>query len=136
MKKFGAFLFVSTLFLTGCGKDNKVTCSMTIEEDGVKITSEVIATLKDDKVDNATAKMSFSDEKAAKEYCDIFALASSFSTDDSTKLDYNCDGKNITINNYEALVAEDGKISGLTKQEFIDKMKKTASDDKMEITCK
>ena len=138
MKKFGAFLFVSTLLLTGCGKNNKVTCSGTQEEGGKKFTTEITATLKDDKVNSLSSKMTFGDEESAKEYCGMLALASSFTSNENEKIDYKCDGKSVTINNFENLVSDDDddKIIGLTKQEFIDEMTKSAKEEGTEITCK
>lgn len=134
MKKFGAFLFVSTLLLTGCGQ-KKVTCSATMEEGGKKVTTEVNANLKNDKVDSVSAKMTFDDESTAQETCGLLKLASSMSSDDSKKIDYKCDGKTITINNYNLLSEDDNKMVGLTKEEFIDQMKKSAEEEGIEFKC-
>lgn len=140
MKKFGAFLFVSTLLLTGCGAnkaaENKVTCSSTVVEDGKKVTTDVNAELKDGKVSSVTATMSFDDEATAKESCELLAFVSSLSEQSGVKLDYKCDGKSIVINNYDALTEEEDKLVGLTKDEFIEKLKKQATEEETEITCK
>lgn len=137
MKKFGAFLFVSTLLLTGCGKSNanKVTCTATVEEDGKKVTTEVIADLKDNKVSDVSAKMTFEDEESAKETCSMLAFVSALGQDEGKKLDYKCDGKTISINNYDELSDDGDKVTGLTKDEFIDSMKKSAASEN-DVTCK
>ena len=53
----------------------------------------------------------------------------------SKKIDVKCSGKNITIKNYESVLNSsdsENKITGLTKDEFIQKM---TSEDK-NVKCK
>ena len=128
-KKIGALAVVSTLVLTGCGKKT-VTCSATQEDGGEKMTTEVVGTLKSNKIDSVKAKITFEKEETAKTYCSFLGLAST--ADDGSKIDIKCDGKSITISNYEKLDSSD-KIIGLTKDEFISKMKESGGD---KVSCK
>ena len=54
--KVVALLVVGIFLLTGCGSQ-KLTCTMSEEEDGMIYTSEVIMTFKDDKVNEFTMNM-------------------------------------------------------------------------------
>lgn len=54
--KVVALLVVSIFLLTGCGSQ-KLTCTLSEEEDGMIYTSEVIMTFKDDKVNEFTMNM-------------------------------------------------------------------------------
>ena len=47
MKKYIAILFVAVLFLTGCGKSEKVVCTMNQTMYGIKMDSELNVYLKD-----------------------------------------------------------------------------------------
>ncbi len=126
-----AFASIITLGLfTGCGNSNQVVCSGKVEESGQSYEAKMVANLKDGKVSDGYIEMTFSDKKAAEAYCGIFALADSFSKDDSKKIDYKCDGKKVRINTLE--LDDDDKYIGLTKDEFI----KKASSDEDKIKCK
>ena len=54
--KVVALLVVGIFLLTGCGSQ-KLTCTLSEEEDGMIYTSEVIMTFKDDKVNEFTMNM-------------------------------------------------------------------------------
>ena len=116
------------LLLAGCGNGNKVVCTGTEEEDGVKVTMEVTATLKNEKVNGVSATMSFSDKKTAEQYCSIFELANSMSEDE--QVDVKCDGKKIIFADYTQMSSGDDEIIGLSKEEFIKAMEDT------ELKCK
>ena len=51
MKKFVAILFVSILFLTGCGKSEKVVCTTSQTMYGIEMSSELNVYLKDSNFD-------------------------------------------------------------------------------------
>lgn len=140
MKQFGVFFAVGILLLTGCGSKKTVVCSETVKADDGEYKVEVIGNLKDGKISSVDAKFTFDSEDTAQEMCSMFALYSSFASSDeesdSNKFEYKCDGKIITITNYEQLVEDDEtKVVGMTKDEFIKSIKDDASEDE-EITCK
>ena len=130
LKKFGALAFVSALVLTGCGKKDTVTCTAETTEAGEKLKTEIVGTLKDGKISSVKAKMTFEKEDSAKTYCGLLGLVSA--SEDGAKVDVKCDKKTITISNYDKLDS-DSKVIGLTKDEFINEMKSSAS---AEVTCK
>lgn len=132
MRKF-AFLFVVGLFLlSGCGsKGNQVVCTGTQEEDGQKVEMKVVADLKDDKVSAVSATMKLDSEEMAQTLCGFLGLANSMAESDSDKIDYDCDGKEIRIKNFDAMESsEDDKMVGLTKADFIKAM------EEEELKCK
>ena len=132
MKKF-AFLFVVGLFLVaGCGSNgNKVVCTGTQAEDGLKVEMKIEASLKDDKVSSVSATMKLDNEETAQQFCSFMALANSMAEDESDKIDYECKGKEIKIKNYDAMdSSEDDKVVGLSKADFIKAMEDEA------LTCK
>ena len=109
------------LFLTGCGSSNKVTCTATQEEDGKKMSAEIVATLDGDKVKSVAATLEFDSEETASQYYGFISLANAFAEEGGEKIDAKLDGKKIVVNNYEKM-SEQGEIAGLTKDEFIKKM--------------
>lgn len=132
MKKF-AFLFVVGLFLlSGCGSNkNKVVCTGTQEEDGQKVEMKVEANLKDDKVSSVSAIMKLDNEDMAKTICGFLGLANSMAENESEKIDYDCNGTEIKIKNYDAMESsEEDKIVGLSKADFIKAM------EEEELKCK
>jgi len=79
MKKFGmlAVLFVSVLFISGCG-GKKLVCTMSEEEEGFK--ADITATVEFDKNDIATkvtidTKAKFDDDASAELYYGIVKAA-------------------------------------------------------------
>ena len=135
MKKLGAILIIGTLFLTGCG--SKVVCSSTIKDEDSTTKMKVTANMKSGKVSSVDAEMTFNSEDEANKTCSTLALISSFSSsEDGKKLEYKCKGKKITIKNYDSLSSsEDGKLVGLTKEEFINKMTDSSTEEE-KVTCK
>lgn len=128
MKKL-VFVLGLCLLLSGCG-NNKVVCSGSVDEQGLKVKLEVSAALKDDKVNEVSASMTFDDEKAAKQYCGLMELANSFAEDDSKKIDFECSGKSIEFKDYTKLMDSDEKIKEMTKDQFIEVM------EAEKLTCK
>lgn len=128
MKKL-VFVLGLCLLLSGCG-NNKVVCSGSVDEQGLKVKLEVSAALKDDKVNEVSASMTFDDEKAAKQYCGLMELANSFAEDDSKKIDFECSDKSIEFKDYTKLMDSDEKIKEMTKDQFIEVM------EAEKLTCK
>ena len=112
------------LQVTANMKDNKVsTVDATIKYISAIEESPEIATIK------------FEDDTTASQYCGLMQLFNSFAEDESKKIDVKCSGKNITIKNYESVLNSsdsENKITGLTKDEFIQKM--TSEDEN--VKCK
>ncbi len=126
MKKVVVLGLASLCLLTGCG--NKVVCKGTQKESGKKVTMKVTATMKSDKVDKVSAKMTFSDKKDATEMCGLMELANSFAEKDSDKIDVKCKGKTIEIKDYAKMSGESTK--GMKKADFIKAM------EAQDLTCK
>lgn len=134
MKKTLVLGIGALLLFTGCGS-NKVVCTQTTEEDGKKMELQVTANMKDNKVSTVDATIKFEDDTTASQYCGLMQLFNSFTEDESKKIDVKCSGKNITIKNYDSVLASsdsENKVTGLTKDEFIQKM---TSEDK-NVKCK
>ena len=71
MKK-AVVLGLSSLFLlTGCGS-NKVTCSQSLSEAGMKIEAKIIATIKKDKVDNFEVVYNTDSKTTAQMFCTLY----------------------------------------------------------------
>lgn len=88
MKKLlGISVCAFILILTGCGKSNKLECSL--KDDEMK--TEVTMFFSDNKLSNADIVYSFNDEETAKLYYMFFSI------DDSEKVDAKIKGKKITI---------------------------------------
>ena len=118
--------------VTGCGKSkNQVVCTGTATEGGQKYEAKIVANLKDGKVKDGYVEMKFSDKKTAETMCGFMAMANSMAEDNSKKIDYKCNGKTLKINSL-ATLDEDGKIVGMTKDEFI----KQATSSNNEVKCK
>lgn len=124
MKKTLVLGIGALLLFTGCGS-NKVVCTQTTEEDGKKMELQVTANMKDNKVSTVDATIKFEDDTTASQFAD----------DESKKIDVKCSGKSITIKNYDSVLASsdsENKVTGLTKDEFIQKM--TSEDEN--VKCK
>ena len=133
MKKF-AFLFVVGIFLvSGCGSNkNQVVCTGTQEEDGYKVDMKIEASIKDDKVSSVSATMAVDNEDMAKTLCGFLGLAKSMAEEDSTKIDYECKGKEIKIKNFDAMEStEENQVIGMSKADFI-----KAMEEEDGVTCK
>lgn len=86
---------------------------------------QVTANMKDNKVSTVDATIKFEDDTTASQFAD----------DESKKIDVKCSGKSITIKNYDSVLASsdsENKVTGLTKDEFIQKM--TSEDEN--VKCK
>lgn len=131
MKKLVFVLGLGLFLMTGCGK-KELTCTGTVDEEGVKVNMEVTAKFKDDKVNEVSAVMSFDDEEMTKQYCSLFELANSFEEDETKKIKYTCKEKSIVFENYAQVVEtdEEVKITGVTEEEFRKQM------ETLELTCK
>lgn len=128
MKKFFVIGVVCVLFLSGCG-GNKVTCKGEVEEDGIKMKMVVNASFADEKVKTASAVIEFETEEEAKQYCSLLELGKSFmDEDEKAKLNFECKGKKISMNDYLAFSDEDAE--DYTKADFEEDMKDS------ELVCK
>ena len=110
MKKGLLVLGVCLLF-AGCG--NKVVCTMTEEEDGIKGTMEVSAPVKDGKITKVdmTSTMEFDSKETAEAYC---SLAKG---NDKIK----CNGKKVTMKDtmkYDEAVKKDEFIKTAEKEGY------------------
>ena len=131
MKKYLFLIPVLLLALTGCGK-KQVVCSASFDELGMKYEAKITGTLKDDKIDSVSISMKFEDESKAKQMCSLFELANGLAEKEEDKIDYKCNGKEITFNSIEALDSsmDDTQIKGLTADEFIELMTKNSPEKK------
>lgn len=127
MKKVLGLSLISLLVLTGCEKS--VVCKGTVEEDGINANIEVKGILENDKISKASATMTFSDETASQSVCGMLALVNSFATD-SEKINYECNGKTVKLENYLQMASEEEKKDSYTKDEFIKLM------EEEKLTCK
>lgn len=86
-KMFGISALLIMLTVTGCGKGESLTCTMT--EDGNK--AEIVAEFKNDKISKAVQTMIFEDEEEAKM---TYAFMSMVDSDDYT---VKISGKKVTV---------------------------------------
>lgn len=123
-------LVISSILLCGCeSSKNKVVCVGKVVDDGYEMTMRITAKLKDDKVTNATATMTFNDEDTAQAVCGFLNIQTSTNEVDT----YECKGNKITIKDFSKVkeTSENDKIIGITKEEFINKMTEDEG-----VTCK
>jgi hypothetical protein len=126
-------LGIAGLLLTACGSSgDKVVCTGSSEENGQKAEMKITANLKDGKVDTVDEELTFSDSTTATQYCGILEFANSFAESADQKIDFKCDGNTITIKGIQDQDEDSKKLSGMTKDEFIE-YAKGQSD---QITCK
>lgn len=134
MKK-GIIVFAAVVtlgFITGCGKNkNQVVCTGKAKENGQSYEVKIVANLKKNKINDGYMEMKFSNEKTAQSMCGLMAMANGMAKKDSDKIDYKCKGKTLKINSLKTL-DDDGKIIGMTKDEFI----KQATSSSKDIKCK
>ena len=132
MKKFfsllGVFVF-GALVLTGCGSSGeKLTCTVEQKDEasGQTMKAEIIAKLKEDKIDSVSAEMTFDSEDAANQYYSILQLAEAF-MEEGKSLDLSKSGKTIKIGNMMDMLSSEGNeeegeaafdVSKATKDEF------------------
>lgn len=134
MKKISILICISLLLLlTGCGKkkSNEVVCTGYMDEDEVRLGMTVTAKLANDKVSNASVKITFDDEDTAKDYCDLFNLANSYS-EENEKISFKCSSKEIVFDDYSSILStdDDETIIGKTKDDFVKYM------IEQDLTCK
>ncbi len=119
------------LVVTGCGNKNQVTCTGTMEEEGVEVKAEVVADFdKDDKLTAITITEDLGDKEKADQMC---AMLKAFMPADSG-VEASCSGSKVTIKGYEKRDAdEEDSMVGKTKEEF-----KKAMEEESEgkVTCK
>lgn len=125
MKKFLSLSIIAlfAVVLSGCGKSADIVCTGTVEEDGQTYKAKIEATVDGDKVTKAKATMEFSDKTTAETMCGMLALSNSMSEE---QIDYKCDGKKITFNDFLQMSGEEE----YTKEEFIEEM------EDEDLTCK
>lgn len=125
MKKVVFVLFAGLLVFTGCEKSDKNTleCSKTEDDLGTEYKSIVTAKLKDNKISEITGAMELDDEKLANSVCELFSKMSD--EDSEINIKVKCDGKTVTITNFDELLASDDdvQIIGLEKDKFVELMK-------------
>lgn len=131
MKKYLLVLACAVLLLTaGCGKSsskNQVKCTGTQTEDGITIKGEVTADLdNDNKITDAVVVYELSDKTYAEQYCSLFKLFESAGDGVSV----SCSGNKITIKGFANIDDGDGKLAGMTKEDFIKSM------EEEQFTCK
>ncbi|MCR5787685.1 MAG: hypothetical protein K6G37_01160 [Bacilli bacterium] len=129
MKKVAVLGLTSLFLLTGCGSKNNVVCTGSTNEGGEKISMKVTGSLKGDKIEKVSAKLTFGSKDKAKQYCSIFELANSMASDSKDKIDVKCSGKSIEFKDYTK-VSSDDSIIGASKADFIKAM------EEQELKCK
>jgi hypothetical protein len=133
MKKYSLIALAALLLVvTGCGgSKNKVTCTATEEEGGIKMTAELVAEFdKDDKLSDATVTYDLGDSTVAKQYCSLFQLME----DEEKGVKVSCSGSKVTISGYaNAQSDDDEEVLGMSRDEFIKKMEET---EDVKFTCK
>ena len=130
MKKV-LFLLPLLFLLTGCG-EKKVTCTTTVEEDGVKYEAKMIANLKDNKVESGKMELTFGDKETGEQYCNLIKAFMGLAEDEN-KVEIKCDGKKMTVDSLDFDTEEDEEsLIGKTKDDFI----KAFKEKYPEATCK
>lgn len=136
----GTFLICcSLLLLSGCGSsnensksENKVICSTEVEEVGeMTMHTEVVATLKNDKVSSVVATLTFDSDDTASMYYSFLSLYDSY-LENGASLDMQQNKNKIIIQNFQYMIEEgsndgetlDIKIIGETKENYISIMEK------------
>ena len=116
-------IFTFVFLLAGCGKNNKVSCSIPSEKEDDDFRGKIIAEFnKDDKVEEITLIVEFKSEELAKEY--IKKLAPGY------KELAKVVGKNIEMHNAEKNPQYE-ELVGKTKEEFTKFAKKLSNN----VTC-
>ena len=135
MKKFSLIALCALLLVvTGCGggSKNKVVCTASEEQGGIKMTAEVVAEFdSSDKLEDATVTYDLGDSTVAEQYCSLFKLME----DSENGVAVKCSGTKVVITGYANLASDDDEedVVGMSKDEFIKKIE--ASDD-ASFTCK
>lgn len=132
MRKYILLLFVGLFLLSGCG-NKEVVCTGEEDLEGENVKAEIVAKLKDDKVDTVSATMTFDSEDSANQMCSIFDLYNSSIENDDYKIDVSCDGTKMTFNNYTELLSledDSDSIIGMSRDDFIQAMEED------ELSCK
>ena len=93
MKKFGmlAVLFVSVLFISGCG-GKKLVCTNSTDEMKAKITFN----LKDDKATSLKEEYTFQSKETADAFCSLIKLGKS-SSSELSDMKISCSGKKVSV---------------------------------------
>lgn len=127
MKKISIIL-VMFILLTGCEKT--VTCKGTLTQEDTKVNVEVKAKLENELINKANVKITFENETKSQSMCGMLSLMNSYVETDDDKIQYECNGKTIKLDNYLQLIDEQEKKDSYTKDEFIKLMKN------QQLTCK
>ncbi len=127
MKKL-VFLLPLLLLLTGCGSKS-VTCTAQVEEDGKKYEMKMTGNLKDDKVVSGKMELIFEDKEEAEQTCALVKAFMGLASEEEQKVDIKCDGKKMIIDSLDFdSEGEEDKLTGKTKEEFINTVKAQYSD--------
>ncbi len=131
LKLFSILLVL--LVLAGCGKQNKLVCSATMDEEGVKMTGEITALFdSSNKFTDAEVTYILDNETTAQTYCSLFKLAE----DEEKGIKVECSGKKITIKGFGNMIADDEddeELKNMTKEDF---KKYMESSEEAKYTCK
>ena len=111
MKKY--FILVFVLLLVGCGKNMDIICERNAT-DGYSYKEKVTATLNGDNIKIVKNVLTFDDLVEASLYCESLKNYKEYEDD---KLDYDCDKKIITINNFEILIEDE--VIGTSREDYI-----------------
>ena len=107
-------LSVMFVFMTGCGKEETLTCTSENTTQGAEFKSVVDIEIKKDMVTNATATITYQDEEVANKMCNVFKFAQ------DSEQNLECNGKVITYKNFHKSANSTGTS---TKEEFVEYMK-------------
>jgi hypothetical protein len=147
MKKYLLIVLCALVLVTvtGCGSSkkeengnggtskNQVVCTASQEENGIKMTAEIVAEFDSaDKLTDAVVSYDLNDEDTAKQYCTLFKLME----DTEKGVTVECSGSKITVKGYaniETSEEDDKAMKGASKEEFI---KYVQSSEDGNFTCK
>lgn len=105
--------------ITGCGNNqNDFICTNTIDEELMNIKSTITGKIKDKYVENVVMTLTFDNQETVNTYCETI----------SSNKNYKCEGKKITISNYEKEYLS--KKDKVTKNELISALERDG------YTCK
>ncbi len=106
--KYIILLPLIVLLVTGCGKVEKMTCTLYTDEDS-PYTATIDVEYQNNIITNATSKMEFKDEATANNMCAIFNAA------EDAKNNLECNGTTIIMKNYHKSVSKEE----IKKEDFV-----------------
>lgn len=118
MKKIIILLIM--ISLVGCTNKNEIICTKKFDQSGVIFTQKIIGILENNKIKQVKTTLDFANKNEALSYCEALDNYNLYLTN---KIDYKCDNKKITIENYEVLNETDTSIIDITKEDFVNYFK-------------